>query len=243
MRQKLSLGLVAVVAALALTGIAASAASAAFGTFTNLEFIKAGTNNKFTGTLSGAAPKLTAAGSTVTCKTETSSGENGGNKTMNVLNVVVTFKGCLGGNGEEVHSKGAAAETIITNKLTGILGETETTTEATTKVALELEGPSGEFVTLEGPGLPISPAKITGQLAGEVTPINVSQTTGKNVFSVVSGNQAIKSVCLLTFKASATCGSPAKLDKPKLTAFGVATATQATIEAVTFGEATEVKAA
>jgi hypothetical protein len=240
MRQKLTFGLVAIVAALALAAIGASGASA----FTKIEFKKTGTKNGFTGTLKTSpvlVPTLEAGGNVVTCKTETSKGVDGGNATMTVSKVVVTFKGCKGKNGEEVKSKSspvAAAEEIKTLELSGILGESETA-ESATKVSLLLEGPSGSFVTLEGPGLPISPAPITGQLAGEVTPINTSALTGSLVFSVAGGKQAIKKVCLLTLPCGATGGSEMK---PELKAFGFATATQMTAETITYEEATEVAA-
>jgi hypothetical protein len=241
MKKQHIVGLVAIVAVLALTAIGASGASA----FTKIEFNKAGTKNGFTGTLRTSPalmPELEAGGTVLVCKTETSKGVDGGNGTMTVSKVVVRFTGCeVGGlgSGKEVKSKGASKGEIVTDELSGTLGESATT-ESATGVSLDLEGPSGEFTTLEGAGLPISPAPITGSLAGEVTPINTSALSGTRVFSVTSGKQNIKKVCLLALPCGAIGGSEMK---PELHFVGFATATLMTAETVTYEEATEVHAA
>ncbi len=230
------------VAVFALSAIGVSAASAIIS---RAEFAgKTGSpqKNGFTGKgRAGLIPTLTAGTNTVTCTSETSKGQDGGNGSMGVTQVVVTFEGCEGKNGTKtckVNSTSQPAGKIVTNELSGTLGQVATK-EATSEVALDLAGPSKEFVTLEGTCLTLSPTKVTGELAGEVTPINKKALTGELIFELNGTKQKIKKVCLLPF--AQTCASN-NLMEPKLTAF-IVEATQMTGETITFEEETEVHAA
>jgi hypothetical protein len=121
-----------------------------------------------------------------TCTADTSKGEITGNTTT--AKVTVTFTGCTAKEGKEKACSANSvtekikepAETIKTNLLKDSLG-TVLKPEATSEVgeALEPEGKEG-FVTLEAECLiELKKAQVSGSVIGEVTPINVMQTTGK----------------------------------------------------------------
>ena len=183
-------------------------------------------------TTSGPAV-LTVSGIKVKCKKDKDKGEIGEN--FRIVNLVVTFEGCVaikGGKECTTNSKPKVAEgTIVTTTLKGELG-TVAKAEAASEVGLLLEPASGsEFVTLEKNEC-IVETKVTGKVAGEVTPIGKLETTGKVNFKTVEGKgekQTIK-------KIKTDSG---KEEEPKLTAFGLP-ATEETEDTNTFEEPIEV---
>ncbi len=94
---------------------------------------------------------------------------------------------------------------ILPNKATGILF-----LPVASKVFVELE---------ENECTP--PTKVTGNVAGEITPVGVHTTTGKTIFTLVAGVQGIKDIDL-------THGLG--LVKPELVAFGEPSALSQTEE-------------
>jgi hypothetical protein len=259
---------VALLAVFAVGALAASSASA----YKNIEFKKASggfTKNHFKGNLTtGAKPilRVPSLSTKIECKTEKSEGEITAAMTAVVKGPVVTkkeetgvtFTECVGENSKKetcsvktpnrenakkVTETFAAGE-IATVPLSGELGQTKST-EATTETALNLKPTSGTtFVSVEGSCLPISPTNITGSVAGEATPVNTSQLTGKLVFGLNGTKQKIQTVCLLplgtgALGATGECPETSVKDKPKLIAFLVE-ATQETSETLEFEENTEV---
>ncbi len=230
------------VALLALGAIGVSVASAMIES--KAEFIKGGikTKNGFTGkSRAGLEPTLTTTLNTIKCKSDTSTGKISGDKTMSVENLVITFKECkaITGGGCAIKSTGAGnVEEIVMNPLKGTLGRVMSK-EATSEVGLVLEGPGSVFVTLEGTCLIVSPTKITGKIAGEITPINKSQLTGNLIFEATGNKQRIKKVCLLPFGTLPCTGT---LNEPVLEVSAAEVGSEMTAEELTFEENTEVKA-
>lgn len=193
---------------------------------------------------------LTVAGKKVECKADTDKGELTSKES--VTKVVVTFTGC------EIEviinklpvkcaisSKGIAnaKKEIVTVSLKGELGEVAPA-EATTEVGLLLEPESGtEFVTLNATGEPCNTieTKVTGQVAGEVTPLALA-VKHNVVFALnTEGKQKIKKF-ERSFAKHCTGGVNCVEDgevKPKLTAFGLE-ATFVSTDENTFEESVEV---
>jgi hypothetical protein len=215
----------ALVTVFAIAAVGASAASA-FPEFKVLPSVKTFKGESGVGL-------LTASSEEVKCTTDGNTGEV---TTMDsVGKVTVTFSGCKVTNKKGTctikSTNTSTAGLIVTNSLRGLLGEVAAS-ESTSKVGLLLEPESGvTFVTLEKTAAPCESIEtaVEGTLAGEVTPINASQTTGKVVFLAPSAKQRIKEITVL-----------AGTKKPKLTAFGIATATEETTETNTFGGNIEV---
>jgi len=84
------------------------------------------------------------------------------------------------------------------------------------------------FVTILGSCF--TKTSVEGDLAGEVSPVGISVSNGTITFATPSGKQAIKDVDLST----------GGLIAPKLSAFGVTTATEQTTEAIEYSKSTEV---
>jgi hypothetical protein len=216
----------ALVAVFAMSAIIASTASAF------PEFLMLPTGKTFTG-VSGVAT-LVAGTEKVTCQKDTNTGEV--TSMDSIGKVTVHFLECKGENGKAetctVKSAGAPETTtglIITNSLRGLLGEVAET-EAKSKVGILLEPESGvTFVTLQGPCLSPTEEAVEGTVAGELTPIKALQSTLKLILGVTSKKQNIKEITVL-----------AGLKKPKLTAFGIATATEETEDENTFEGKVEV---
>jgi len=172
------------------------------------------------------------AGVTVTCQSSSSAGEV--SSATLIGNVHVHFLGCEGiNNGATCSVKSPSApleNLIITNTLHGVLGLIlPVPTPPASDVALVLLASTGsQFVTLQGSC--IETTKVTGQVAGLVSPVGTSTTKGSLKFTPSSpGNQEILDVDL----------SGGGLIAPILTAFG-ATSTEETTQLVTFGAAIEV---
>ncbi len=231
----------ALVALVVLSVISISAASAMIQS--KAEFIKNGTDNGFKGkSRVGLEPTFITPLNTIKCKSDTSTGSiSGGTKSMSIENFVIIFKECKAttNGGCTVKSKGAAkAEEIVTTVLKGTLGRV-LSKEATTEVGLVLEGPGSVFVTLEGTCLTVSPAKVVGQIVGEVRPVNAGlKMPGELFFEPVGAGQRIKKICLLPFGGLPCDGV---LHEEPLEAFASEVMTEMTAEELTFNESTEVK--
>jgi hypothetical protein len=216
---------VVVIAIFAMSLLAASAASAALP-----EFKPASGTFK---TLALVNSILTGGGNTVTCAHSTGSGEITG--AMSVGKVLVKFTGCVAKNASNATcvTKSKTGETgeIATNTLNGLLGLILATVgKFTSDVGEELFPATGnEFTSLVGPC--IVTAKVTGSVAGEVTPIGTPTLQGKvNFVGNVGGNgkENITKIDLL-----------GGVMEPELEAFS-AVATETTENDITFNVDTEV---
>jgi hypothetical protein len=214
----------ALVAVLAMSLMIASVASAA-PVFTP-------TGATLTGT-SGVGT-LEAAGEVVKCETDTA----GGTVTSATLigGIVVHFLGCsaktvAGGTCTVKSTNTTAAGLILTNTLHGVLGLIlPVPTPPASDVALVLLPISGStFVTLVGSGTCVETTKVQGSVAGVLSPVGVSQTTGKLVLTGSAGKESITDVDLST----------GGLVAPELKAFG-SSASEQTEENYTLSKATEV---
>jgi len=241
--KRIYVGSLALVLIAAMSAIAASGASAAFTKGAN--WVKAGTKNGFTGAFWPLGnlvlkPQLYSTGITVTCTNSTSKGQNGGNGSMTVSKAQITFTGCKGEASEktcEVSSSGTGS-TITTELLKGELGLVAKA-EATSEVGILFSSETSEtngFATLQGTCLPVSPTKVTGKIAAEATPVNLSALTGGLVLNsgLTGGSQQIKKI--------SPSLPPATVEVPALKAFGGLAAAQMQAETITFEEATEVHA-
>jgi len=179
----------------------------------NFKFVR-GTKNKFT--VSGAAGKLSVAGTSVTCKQNKGSGEVTGFESF--AKVVSTFEECE----VEVGGKKEPIANITTKNLKGAAGEIAKA-EATSESGILLEPETGtEFATI--PATKISPeTKVTGSVAGELGPLtNAKEQT--LVFALSAGKQKIKTINVEDV-----------VKKPSLKAFGLA-ATEETTQKIVYEE-------
>lgn len=204
-------------AVLAVSALFAAAASAA------PEF-KPSTKNAFK-TTSGTSV-LEGSGNTFTCSSDSSAGEITGAKTVG--GVVVDFTGCKstgsGGSNCTAKSKNTTVEGLIVT--TTLKGELGTTKEATSGVGLTLTPETTKIFTELAANTCTKETKVTGSIAGEATPVGSLTTTGKLVFTVSSGKQAIKHIT-------------GTITEPELVAY-TATATESTSDSVTYTKAVEV---
>jgi hypothetical protein len=206
---------------LVLGGVAVSAASAA-----GPEFKPAA--GAFTAT--AGASKLTAGANTVTCTAGSAGGEITG--AMTVGKAVVKFTGCKstgsGGSSCTIKSTNAgAAGEIVTKELKGELG-TVKTTEATSGVGLELKPAAGSTFTELEKNNCVAESAVTGSIAGEESPIGVSQKAGKLIFAPGTTGEKIKEVHLL-----------GTTDEPELIAFSVSASLEASFT-IAYAAATEI---
>jgi hypothetical protein len=140
--------------------------------------------------------------------------------------LVIVFRGCKssGSGGSSCTAKSVEANEgeIVTTELMGEFGSVKTS-EASSGEGLLLLPESGKrLATLASNKCTVETA-IEGQLAGEVSPVGVSQTTGKLTFA--ASGKSIKEIHTLA-------GSV----KPMLDAFGVS-ATEEGSETLTYEEA------
>lgn len=150
-----------------------------------------------------------------------------------VSNVVVTFTGCTGKEGtkEECPAKSAGGTTgsIVTKTLDGELGLVATG-EAKSGAGLLLLPETGKvFVEIACAAFEPTETAIEGSVAGEVTPLDVSSTTGKVLLGGAGGVQSIKKITVLGTSI-----------EPKLKAFGTLVASESTEESILFEHAIEV---
>jgi len=218
--------------ALALVVVAASFALAS--TALAAPLFSPGTTNKFTGT-SGTSVLLASA-EQITCLKDNSTGEING--PLTVGSVIVHFLECSGtsGNGAigpcPVQSPGAPTiNLIITTTLIGRLGLILPKPASGSDVGLLLLPASGKaFVTVTGNTETCIPTtKVSGLVAGLLTPVNSLTLSGTLSFQGGGKVQSIKDIDL----------SGASLVLPELVAFG-GLATETTTEAIAFEKDVEV---
>jgi hypothetical protein len=124
---------------------------------------------------------------------------------LTATKVQVKFTGCKGVNGTKTckarstgkEFSGKAGE-IITATVKGELGEVAAS-EATSGAGILFTPESGTaFTEVEGETSGcLTKAPVTGSLAGEVSPLNVSAKTGKIIFRGKGGSQSIKSITIM----------------------------------------------
>jgi hypothetical protein len=208
------------IAIFAMSLLAASAASAALPEFNPAK----GTFK----TLALGSSILAGGGNTVTCAASTGTGEITG--AMSVGKVVVKFTNCVAKNASNAtcvarSSSGGTGE-IDTEQLNGLLGLILATT-FTSDVGEDLFPASGSvFTNIQGSC--IVTTKVTGSVAGEVTPISTLTLIGKVNFAETGGKQNITKIDLL-----------GGVMEPELEAFS-SVATEATVNDITFNVKTEV---
>jgi hypothetical protein len=176
---------------------------------------------------SGGPSTLKSGSDTVSCASLKGAGEITG--LMEVGNVVVDWTGCKSSSETEsgcsIKSKGATAEGLIkTNTLRGSLGLTLTGSY----IGLLLLPSSGKTVTELSSNACTPESKVTGEVAGEESPIDQSQVTGKVVFAVSSSKQAIREIATLS-----------GVSEPELVAFGTV-ASERGEESITYESAIEI---
>lgn len=133
----------------------------------------------------------------------------------------------VGGKECPVHSVGAATEEIATNTLKGELG-TVAASEATSGVGILLSPESGTTIATLAATECEAESKVTGNLAGEVSPIHKKELTGTLAFKVSSEKQIIKKITVL-----------GKAEEPSLKWGGEAAALEST-ESLHFAKELEV---
>jgi hypothetical protein len=182
---------IALIAILAISLVSAAAATAALP-----EFKPASGTFK---TLTLGNTTLTGGGNTLTCAASTGSGEITG--AMSVGKVLVKFTGCTGENSSHttcvVKSTAGGTGEIAVNTLRGLLGLILARVgDFTSDVGLDLfPTPGSEFTNLVGSCIVAS--KITGSIAGEVTPIGTLTLIGKLSLGATGGKQDITTIDLL----------------------------------------------
>jgi hypothetical protein len=220
---------IARLAGLMLVAVMAVSLAVASAAFAEPEFKPTG--GTFTGVGLGSNV-LTAGGNVITCTANSTKGTI--SSATLAGGVVVTFTGCAssgsGGSGCAASSTGAAAGTIATTTLHGVLGLILPKGTGTGVGLLLLPVANKKFVTINGNTCTVE-TTVTGNVAGEVIPVGHSQATGKLLFQAASsgGGESIKSF-------DPTTGGTVT---PEIEAFGLA-ASQQTTEDLTFSAAVEV---
>jgi hypothetical protein len=217
--------LVAGVAALAAMMLVAPLSASA-----GLPEFKPGTYLLFT-VASGTGVLEASTGEKVTCLSDLGHGYITGPRTFLAL---VLFHGCKGKNAttdEECPAKSPGQpEGLIHIHVIGELGTIKKADGIITgSIGALIEPALGtNFVTIEGTCL--TTAAVSGTAAGEVTPLNSLQTTGKLIVGGEKGVSDILEIVVLH-----------KVIKPKLEAFaGLVTASEETHEELTFDGPVEV---
>jgi hypothetical protein len=218
---------IARLAGLMLVAVMALSLGVASAAFAEPEFKPTG------GTLTGSSAgnnTLSAGGNTIVCTANTSKGSI--SSATLAGGVVVTFTGCkstgTGGSNCTAKSVGAAEGTIATNNLHGVLGLILAKGTGSGVALLLLPTENKKFVTIVSNKCTVE-TTVTGNVAGEISPVGKSQTTGKLVLQAGTSGESIKTVDLSTGGTVST----------NLEAFGAA-ASQATEENLTFSAALEV---
>lgn len=186
------LACLALIAIFAMSLVVASAAAA-------LPEFKPSTKASLTTKSITSGGTLKAAGNTVTCKEETSTGEITG--PMEVSNILIHFTGCESFVTEStkcaVNSKGATVGSglLLTATLHGVLG---LVLPGDLPGLLLLPNSGSVFLTFEKNACTIE-TKVTGSVAGLIEPFGKGSTkTGKLVFSAPGGKQEIKDIDTLS---------------------------------------------
>jgi hypothetical protein len=174
---------------------------------------------------SGTGTLETSTGEKIVCNSDLGHGNITGLQTFLAL---VIFHGCVGHNatsGTECPAKSPGQPNgLIHIHVNGELGTIKAGNGAGNIGAIIEPALGGIFVELEDACLAVSPTALEGDFAGEVTPINSSQSTGTlQVFAGSKGKSGITEIAVLH-----------KIIKPKLTDFGLVETSLATTEALTF---------
>ena len=187
---------VAFAAILAVTAMAASTAMAAGAP----EFLMLPEHKGFTSVAEGASILKTLTTS-ISCEHSFSNGEVTGMDTIG--KVVVKYTGCVlttsVGCTEKFSSITGKTGEIVTNAIKGLLG-TVKTSEAASGVGILFEPESGKrFFTFRGTTVPcnVPESTISGNLAGEVTPVHKLQGTIKIVLLGAGHEQMIREIVVL----------------------------------------------
>jgi hypothetical protein len=196
--------------------------------FTEPEFHPIGA--KFTGVGLGLNT-LSAAGNTIVCENNTTSGTIS-NATL-VGGVVVTFTGCKSSGTTEknctIKSVGAAEGTIVTNTLHGVLGLILPKGTGSGVGLLLLPVTTKKFVVLSSNKCTVE-TSVTGNVAGEVRPVGGGLVlNGQLLFQAGTSGESIKDFDLST----------GGLLQPALESFG-ANVSQTTTEDLDFSPLVEV---
>jgi hypothetical protein len=219
---------IARLAGLMLVAVMAVSLAVASAAFAEPEFKPTG--GTFTGVGLGTNT-LAAGGNTISCTANSTKGTI--SSATLAGGVVVTFTGCKstgsGGSNCTAKSVGAVEGTIATSTLHGVLGLILAKGTGTGVGLLLLPVANKKFVVIAGNTCTVE-TTVTGNVAGEVSPVGKSQTTGKLSFAAgASGGESVKSIDLST-------GGTVT---PEIEAFG-AIASQTTSEDLTFSVAVEV---
>jgi hypothetical protein len=234
---RLKVLLQSLLAIFAVCSVTASAASADVGQkLSSTPVLKGITGENSTSVLTAGSVKITC-----------TEGKNTGKvKNQTELEkVVVTFEGCKVTESKKpctaaIESPGAGAEKIVTEALKGELVETKEATGVNSHevgLLLEPEVANKGFVTLEetkSGGVKCTPVtKVTGSIAGEVTPTELFTKIVNVEFGINSlGKQAIKTVERSVSDA---------VVKPELEAFGATEVTEVSSDAALFEEKVKIE--
>jgi hypothetical protein len=174
------------------------------------------------GLTSGPGTLETSSGEKIVCNSDLGHGNITGLQTFLAL---VLFHGCIGHNGSSecpAHSPGQPAG-LIHIHIVGELGTIKAGNGAGTIGAL-LEPALGQpFVIIDASCLLVAEAAVEGNAAGQLTPVNSNQSTGKLTVFGSGGKSGITEIVVLH-----------KITKPKLSAFGLIEASEATTDENTF---------
>jgi len=181
--RNLKVGGAALVAVLMFSALATASASAAKPEFKS----PGGFPVKFNATSGAGKLETVGAGGTVrtvTCKSDTASGEITGAKTAK--NIVVVFKECTAVEGSIMANCG----TITTNKLTAEPNYL-TNPNSASEVGLDLKPESGtQFAEFKcTAGIFTVTLKVTGSVVGKITPTNTLTKSYSLVFAQTKGKQ------------------------------------------------------
>jgi hypothetical protein len=171
---------------------------------------------------SGTGTLETSTGQKVVCKSDLGNGNITGLQTFLAL---VLFHGCEAHEGASecpAHSPGEP-EGLLHIHINGELGTIKAGTDAGNTGALLEPALGGIFVTIIGSCLTPKEAAVEGTAAGLLLPVNTETTTGTLTVFGSAGKSGITEIAVLH-----------KIFKPKLTAFGLIEASEATTETNTF---------
>jgi hypothetical protein len=192
----------ALAAITAMTALAPTTASASLPMFSHwpLPFTVA----------SGPGTIETSTGEKIVCNSDLGHGNITGLQTFLAL---IIYHGCeahsSGGGSCPAHSPGQP-EGLIHIHAVGELGTIKAGNGAGNIGALIEPALGQPFVTIIGKCLTVEETAVEGTAAGEVTPVNSNQTTGKLIVFGSKGKSGITEIAVLH-----------KIIKPKLTAFGL----------------------
>jgi len=172
---------------------------------------------------SGPGTLETSTGEKIVCNSDLGHGNITGLQTFLAL---IIFHGCeghaSGGGTCPAHSPGQPAG-LIHIHIVGELGTIKAGNGAGNIGAIIEPALGQPFVTIIGTCLAVEETAVEGTAAGEVTPVNSNQTTGKIIVFGSKGKSGITEIAVLH-----------KIIKPKLAAFGLVESSEATTDENTF---------